>query len=123
MIYTGYYGKLEEYEELGLTPVGISGQLPCWFEGYHFPFFAPSLDIFMKWKNGEIDNNGYIERFIPERLDVLNKEDVKEKLLQFENPILLCYEKDGFCHRHIVAEWIRQNLGLEVEEYEFNSNS
>ena len=51
MIYTGYYGKLEEYEKAGLEPIAISGTAPCWFEGYHFPFFAPTLDIFTKWKN------------------------------------------------------------------------
>ena len=123
MIYTGYYSKLEEYEKAGLEPIAISGLAPCWYEGYHWKFFAPSLDIFTKWKNGEIDDQGYVNRFIPERLDILDKEDIKEKLLQFDNPILLCYEKDGFCHRHIVADWIRENLNLDVKEYEFDSNS
>ena len=118
MIYTGYYGKTEYYEQQSLTPIGISGQVPCWFEWYRFPFFAPSLDIFTKWKNGLINNEQYTQRFIQERLNILDKQQVKEKLLQFDNPILLCYEKDGFCHRHIVADWIRMELHLDVKEYE-----
>lgn len=32
---------------------------------------------------------------------------------------LLCYEKPGeFCHRRLVAEWIRQETGVCVDEYE-----
>lgn len=117
MIYTGYYGRINEYEEAGLTPVAISGQAPCWFEGYHFPFLGPSLDIFTKWKNKEITDQQYVDRFIPERLEKLDKTDLKRQLEMIDNPILLCYEKEGFCHRHIVAAWIEQNLGLEVKEY------
>lgn len=117
MIYTGYYDKTEEYEQAGLTPIGISGQVPCWFEWYRFPFFAPSLDIYTQWKNGQISEDGYTERFIKERLNILDKDNTKQKLLMIDNPILLCYEKEGFCHRHIVAKWIRDNLNLEVEEY------
>ena len=76
----------------------------------------PSTSIFSKWKSGEIDNDGYVERYIPERLERLNKEELKQKLLEIENPILLCYEKEGFCHRHVLADWLR-DIGLEVEEY------
>ena len=117
MIYTGYYGRIEEYEEAGLTPIAISGLAPCWYEGYHWKFFAPSLDIFTKWKNGEIDDQGYVNRFIPEILEKIDKDKLKEQLESIEDPILLCYEKEGFCHRHVVAEWIQENLGLEVKEY------
>jgi uncharacterized protein (DUF488 family) len=33
-----------------------------------------------------------------------------------EGKVLLCYEKSGdFCHRHLVAEWLRR-YGYEVKE-------
>lgn len=119
MIYTGYYAKLNDYINQGLTPIAISGAVPDFYDIEKYAwwkFLAPSWDIFSKWKSGEIDNDGYVERYIPERLERLNKEELKQKLLEIENPILLCYEKEGFCHRHVLADWLR-DIGLEVEEY------
>ena len=107
---------MEEYLEQGLTPIAISGVAPCFYDGIHWKFFAPSWDIFSKWKNGELSDDGYVERFIPERLEILNKDKVKKELSAIENPILLCYEKEGFCHRHVVADWLRE-IGFEVEEF------
>ena len=118
MIYTGYFAKTKEYEDAGLTPISIAGAAPCWFEGFEWKMFAPSLDIFTKYKNGEINEFGYVERYIPERLDILDKNELKELINSVEKPILLCYEKPGdFCHRHILADWIEMNLGIPVEEY------
>ena len=29
----------------------------------------------------------------------------------------MCWEKSGdFCHRHLVAEWVEENLGITIEE-------
>jgi hypothetical protein len=29
----------------------------------------------------------------------------------------LCWEKKGkFCHRHLVAKWFKEKLGIEVKE-------
>ncbi|ASD90085.1 hypothetical protein LB105_004576 [Salmonella enterica] len=34
-------------------------------------------------------------------------------------PVLLCWEKPGeFCHRHLVASWFEQELGVTVSEYD-----
>ena len=120
MIYTGYYARLNEYIEQGLTPIAISGAVPNFYDTdthLWWKFLAPSYDIFSKWKSGELNDFGYVSRYIPERLDILDKQDLKQKLLSVENPILLCYEKEGFCHRHVLADWIEMNLGLIVEEY------
>jgi len=119
VIYTGYYAKLKEYLNQGLTPIAISGAVPDFYDINKYLWWrrlAPSWDIFSKWKSGEIDDYGYVERYIPERLETLDKEKLKRDLLSIENPILLCYEKDGFCHRHVLADWLR-DMGLEVEEF------
>ena len=119
MIYTGYYAKLKEYESKGLTPVSIAGKCPEFYKGIQYKKFAPSWDIFSKWKSGEIDNFQYTTRFQKEVLDRLDKLEVKEFLDSFKNDrILLCYEKSGeFCHRHIVADWIENSFGYRVEEF------
>lgn len=120
MIYTGYYARIQDYLDAGLTPIAISGGIPDFYNTEKYlwwKFLAPSWDIFSKWKNGEIDEFGYVERYIPERLDILNKAELKQQLLAIEKPILLCFEKDGFCHRHVLADWIENNLMLQVEEF------
>ena len=119
MIYTGYYARLKKYEEAGLTSISIAGKAPEFYKGIQYKVFAPSWDIFSKWKSGEINNFQYTDRFNQEILGKLNKEDVRTFLDSFETDIiLLCYEKSGdFCHRHIVADWIESELGKQVEEY------
>lgn len=118
MIYTGYFAKTKKYMEVGLTPVSIAGKSPNFFNGIEWKFFAPSWGIYSKWKNGEICNAEFVNRFIPERLEILNKEELKGKLLTAGDIILLCYEKPGsFCHRHIVADWIEKQFGIKVEEF------
>ena len=119
MIYTGYYAKLKDYEKAGLTPIAISGGVPDFFpkEYRWWRFLAPTWDIFSKWKSGEIDNFGYMGRYVPEILGKIDKANFKDMLSSVENPILLCYEKEGFCHRHIVADWIESELHLPVQEY------
>lgn len=53
------------------------------------------------------------QEFILSRLDPLQ---VAQELGQ--GSILLCWEKPGeFCHRIVVADWLRE-AGIEVEEYE-----
>ena len=59
-----------------------------------------------------------------EQLSKLNAQKVWDDLVKLANghePILLCYEIPPFtdtnwCHRRMVAEWFKQELGHEVEE-------
>lgn len=51
------------------------------------------------------------------RAEVLSRLNAKEVAARLEGKVLLCYEGEGkFCHRHIVAEWLRREAGVEVEE-------
>ena len=120
MIYTGYFAKLKEYENNGLIPISISGKAPDFYNGIEYKRFAPSWSIYNNYKNGNIDEFGYTERYKKEILDKLNPVEIKQFLTSFDKDIiLLCYEKQGdFCHRHLVADWIESNLGIKVEEYE-----
>ena len=67
------------------------------------------------------NNDFYIKHFYSEVLDNLNPQDVYNKLYELsvgKDCVLLCYEKsDDFCHRHIVAKWLEDNLGIIVKEW------
>ena len=122
MIYTGYYAKLKKYEEDGLYPISISGKVPDFYTEAFWTDFAPRYDMFLEWKSGKIDDIQYTERY-RKWLDSLDKQEIRDIIKELEDEgkqiILLCYEKSGdFCHRHILADWLEENLGYVVEEYE-----
>ena len=119
MIYTGYFAKVKQYENAGLTTVSISGKAPSFYKGPEYKGLAPRWQMFNDWKKGKIDNFGYTKLF-NQYLETLDKESVKRALESFgENVVLLCYEKPGdFCHRHLVADWLESNFGWRVDEYD-----
>ena len=122
MIYTGYYAKVKKYKENGLEPVAISGKVPDFFEGTTYPDFAPRYEMFQRWKNNEITNEGYTKEYRA-YLDTLNKEEVEFDFAPYNtednNCVLLCYEKpEDFCHRHVLADWLEEKFGWKIKEFE-----
>lgn len=120
MLYTGYYAKEKSYAEKGLHSIAISGSVPGYYKGERWKDIAPRFGVFQEWKRGEIDDIQYTEMY-KEWLSSLDKEAIREaineELKEHGNIVFLCYEKpDSFCHRHIFADWLEENLGFKVEE-------
>jgi len=81
-----------------------------------FPALAPSKEMFYEIKHGEITKEQYEKRY---REEILSQLDPRQIYNMFKNNVLLCFEDPGeFCHRRIVAAWIRENIGIEVPEWE-----
>lgn len=118
MIYTGYFAKQKKYEEQGYECVSIARKTPEWFKGDVLPQFAPSFELLSKFKNDLCTEEEYVEQYrreltLREMAGYLNWRLLMKYL---ENKVLLCYESpDQFCHRHILAQVIR-NRGLSCEE-------
>lgn len=117
-MYTSYFANLKNID----TPyVSISGKSPDWYTGPEFKVLAPKWSFFKDWKDGLIDNDGYIDQYYDLVLNKLNVHSIYEHLTETygENCTLLCYEKPGdFCHRHLVAEWFNKLLNINVKEYQ-----
>ncbi len=100
----------------GHNPYGVSiaGGCPEWFEGTKYKKLAPKYWFFKLYKeNGDKDH--YIDCYKREVLDKLDAQTVYNELGC--NAILLCWEAPGkFCHRHLVAQWFKEKLGVEVIE-------
>ena len=94
--------------------VSIAGKSPAWFTGREYKKLAPKFWFFKEYQeNG--DEDFYVEQYCKEVLSNLNAKDVYEEL--GEDAILICWETpDRFCHRHIVAAWFKEELGVEVTE-------
>jgi len=123
MIYTSYFAKLKSLPD-NIVPISICGKAPDWYKGLQYKKLAPKYDFFMEWKKNH-DNDYYIKCYneqVLDKLDILtvirNLIDLTISARQTNKAIcLICYEKPSdFCHRHLVAEWLRQN-GFECEEW------
>ena len=121
MIYTSYFAKLKSLPK-NIIPISICGKAPDWYKGLKYKKLAPKYDFFMKWKENH-DNDYYVKCFKEQVLDKLDANDVISELADVSsgtNIALICYEKPGdFCHRHLVAEWLRSH-GFKCEEFIFN---
>ena len=107
-IYTGCFFK--DYP--GAIKVSIARSEPRIFNGPKLKLLAPSYDLLRCYKAGNVDIPVYSKRYREEILSSVNKDEVMEfinKVSRWEDCdkiILCCWEKTGFCHRQLVAEWL-----------------
>ena len=118
-IYTSYFANLKNLPD-NVCPISICGKAPDWYKGIQYKALAPKYWFFKKYKE-DGDAEFYTLAFQKDVCDALNVSTTLldlQKLAGDKIPCLLCYEKPGdFCHRHIVAEWLHDRLGVHVEEF------
>ncbi len=111
-MFTSYFNKhkLHNFDNV----ISIAGKCPDWYTGKEYKILAPKYWFFMKYKE-DGDITFYKKMYQKEVLDLLDPLKVYNEL--GENSILLCYERPNeFCHRHLVAEWLMNNLNIEIIE-------
>ena len=125
-IYTTYFAKLKKLPR-NIVPVSICRYPPSGFKGIQYKKLAPTGEILSSFKNNE-EKSAYIEQYNEEILSKCNVHEVMDDLLCMtglkggpnglrDSIALVCFEKpEDFCHRHLVADWFKQN-GYDVTEY------
>lgn len=120
MIYTSYFAKLKKLPD-GIVPISIAMKAPPQYTGLRYLKLAPQYHFFAEWKRTH-DNAYYIEQFQKRVLAGLNANwtfDTLSFLAGEKEFALICYERpDSFCHRHLVADWFREN-GYPCEEIRY----
>lgn len=126
-MYTGYYARAVEYRANGLIPVAISLGVPDWWHGPVYKKLAPTLGILANWRYSENSMPGaerekrYLDEYTRIVLLNLDPKNVLEDLSKFgdiDKIVLCCYETpEEFCHRHIVASWLRVKGKVEFREF------
>lgn len=123
MIYTSYFAKIRKLPA-NIIPVSICGKAPEGYKGLQYKKLAPKYEFFKRWKENH-DNEYYIRCFNEQVLATLNASEVVSELQRLVaeynddnvSICLVCYEKPtDFCHRHLVADWLRRN-GFHCEEW------
>ncbi len=119
MIYTGYWAKAKEYELHNLTPVGISGWTPDGYIGKTYKKLAPKYYWWREWHDKHLSESWYIDKYNETVLKPLDAVRVATDLQSMgQDVVLLCFETpEKFCHRHIVANWLKANAHIDVQEY------
>lgn len=115
-MFTGYFGKVGSYpKNKGYKFISIARFNKFW-KGEAFKSLAPPAEI-IKIEDEDL----YMKLYYEKVLNKLNPQEIYEQL--GDNAVLLCYEKwvdiEGgktFCHRRIVAKWLEDNLGIEINE-------
>lgn len=117
MILTSHFNKTHPiYGRMSKHPDAISIALssPRWFKGRKYLALAPSGDLLDAFKNRRINDAQYTQIYQAQVLDRLDPRQVHADL--GDETILLCWEASGkFCHRHLVAAWLKQ-AGFMIEE-------
>ncbi len=118
MLYTTYFAKLRSLP-CDISIVSICGKAPDWYKGIQYKKLAPKWGFFSEWRKNH-DNHFYVEHFSQEVLSHLDAKQVYDELTALTGSTeiaLVCYERpEQFCHRHLVANWFREN-GFAIKEY------
>lgn len=117
-IYTSYFGNMRNIPE-EICPISIARYTPNGMDISSYPPLFPSEELLYAYKTDKLTTDQYIETYKLETLRWLNSNEVKDQLMKISGGrdiVLLCYEKNGFCHREIIRSWFGKN-GIEVIEY------
>lgn len=119
-IYTSYFGNIKELKKAGIIPVSIARWLPKWYNGIALKNVAPTPSML----KDDITRDEYIARY-KAMIKNVNAKEFIETLSYFTKGqpcALLCYEKPNeFCHRHLLAEYLNKELGLNIQEFNLNT--
>lgn len=114
MFQTSYFAKAGTLP----TAISIARSAPPFFRGATYRPLTPPRDLLAAFKAGRVTPEEYTARYTAEVLDRRDAGTVASDLRDLAGPnaVLLCWEKPGtFCHRHLVAAWLREH-GIDTEE-------
>ncbi len=113
VIYTSYYGNYRNFGNL--FPISIALYPSRYFRYDKLAELAPTKEILSLKDNPHLYTMRY--KIMLSKLDARKIYNKIESLSKGKDVVLLCYEKPPqFCHRHLVAQWLDEQLGVGVKE-------
>jgi uncharacterized protein (DUF488 family) len=114
---TSYFAQAKKLRDRGITIVSIALFPPRYYSGLKYKVLAPARDML------HLEGEAYVRRYyaLLSGLDPWQIiEDIESLTGHAGEVALLCYEKPGeLCHRRLVAEWLHEKTGTDVEEIKF----
>ena len=116
---TGYFKQIIDVQNNGFISISLypsNNELV----NYEYKSLAPNWKLYENFKTKKISEDQFISAY-KEQLESMNPNTVYEDLNALVSglePILMTDgSKKKFCHRHLVAEWLENELGIIIEEY------
>lgn len=118
-VYTSYYAKAcREFPSHRLLSISLG--TPSGFTGNFVRELNPTENLLISYKSNKITWEEYEEIYEKDILSNLNAKEIYEKC---KGRILLCYCGDfEHCHRKLVLNWLRKNLGDSIIGGEISYN-
>lgn len=109
LVYSQYFDKaMPIFPDNKLVQIQLYS--PYNFNGSYMAQLRPPYDVFRAYKNGDIDEELFIQLYYERVLSHLSVDEVYNVL---KGKVICCWETPNkFCHRSIVLEWINQAKGL-----------
>ena len=130
-LYTSYFAKVKQLKEMGYDNlVCVAGYAPKFYfdtpKARFYPDLAPRREWWKEWQlkfkdnpESEESQAWYEQKYKETVLDKLDPQTVLKEL--GDKAVMLCYETpDKFCHRHIIARWLSEKTGADIQEVKFN---
>lgn len=118
MIFTSYFFS-KKIQKIDLSLISVAYSIPEEINSKlninkYKPLY-PKKELLYSYKENIISSDEYTERYYKDVLLKLDPDKVF-KDIGF-NSVLLCWEKPKeFCHRHLIAKWLNDNLNCGVKE-------
>ena len=116
---TGCFKQIEEEKNNGFISISLYPSKNE-FVRNEYKSLAPNWKLFENLKSNIISQEKFIEEFM-EQLHSLNPntvvDDLKSLVIGFEPILMTNGTKKKFCHRHVVADWLQNELNIQIEEY------
>ena len=116
---TGCFKHIEDEKNNGFISISLYPSNND-FVKHEYKSLAPNWKLFENLKSKKITEDKFIQTY-NEQLNSLNPsmvfEDLQTMVSGFEPILMTNGTKKKFCHRHLVANWLQNNLNLDIEEY------
>ena len=115
---TSYFANHKKYKDY--IRLSIAKFPPPNSYDFNIYFLAPSMYLLQSYKDGTIGEKDYVKEYVQQlndfSKDIENFVNVLKNDFVDKKVVLLCYEKDKFCHRHILAEYLNKHYDLGITE-------
>jgi len=120
---TGYFKQIDDSAAKGFISIAL---YPSKNDNVLLEFraLAPNWKLMENLKSNRISEAIFIKEY-KKQLNNLNAKSIFEQinfLSSGNEPILMTHgNKTSFCHRHILAKWFEEELGVIVEEFKIGN--
>ena len=120
---TGFFKQIDDSATKGFVSIALH---PSKNDNVLLEFraLAPNWKLMENLKSNKISEDVFVKEY-KKQLNNLNAKSIFEQinfLSSGNEPILMTHgNKTSFCHRHILAKWFEEELGVIVEEFKIGN--